>query len=192
MPSRAAALKICPPFTDDSAEEARERMPMDEAGFRAFYDCTARPLWAYLCRASGDPEGANDLLQETFCRLLSADLPVMDEEERRRYLFRIATNLLRDRWRSRKVEVPISDKLAGARKDFELHSDVRRAFQRLKLRERQLLWLAYVEGFNHDEIAQATSLRSNSIRLLLFRARQKLRNVLGVSRSKNAEMRADL
>jgi RNA polymerase sigma-70 factor (ECF subfamily) len=41
-----------------------------------------------------------------------------------------------------------------------------------------LLWLAYVEGANHKEIAKSTGLRAGSIRLLLFRARRKLADML--------------
>jgi RNA polymerase sigma-70 factor, ECF subfamily len=56
---------------------------------------------------------------------------------------------------------------------------VRQAFERMKPRERQLLWLAYVEGSNHDEIADCTGLRAGSVRLLLFRARHKLAKLIG-------------
>jgi len=58
---------------------------------------------------------------------------------------------------------------------------MRQAFQRLKPRERQLLWLAYVEGSSHKEIADCTGLRAGSIRLLLFRARRKLAELIGAS-----------
>ena len=36
---------------------------MDEDTFRAFYDRTSRPLWAYLARITGDRQAADDLLQ---------------------------------------------------------------------------------------------------------------------------------
>jgi len=48
----------------------------------------------------------------------------------------------------------------------------------LKPRERELLWLAYVEGMNHAEIAGATGLRVLSVRLLLFRARKRAAGLL--------------
>jgi RNA polymerase sigma factor (sigma-70 family) len=50
---------------------------------------------------------------------------------------------------------------------------IRSALQHLKPRERELLWLAYVEGMDHREIAAATGLQPLSIRILLHRARHK-------------------
>jgi DNA-directed RNA polymerase specialized sigma24 family protein len=59
---------------------------MDEAVFRAFYKETSRPLFAYLVRVSGERDLAEDLLQESYCRLLSAKLSPMDEAGERSYL----------------------------------------------------------------------------------------------------------
>ena len=47
-----------------------------------------------------------------------------------------------------------------------------------RARDRQLLWLAYAEGYSHQEIAQITGLASASVRILLFRARRKLARLL--------------
>ena len=49
---------------------------------------------------------------------------------------------------------------------------------RLKPRERDLLWLAYAQGSSHDEIAAALGLKTSSIKMLLFRARQRLAALL--------------
>jgi RNA polymerase sigma-70 factor, ECF subfamily len=48
----------------------------------------------------------------------------------------------------------------------------------MRPRDRQLLWLAYAEGYSHHEIAEVTGLASASIRLLLFRARRKMARLL--------------
>ena len=70
---------------------------MDEQTFHALYAATAKPLWAYIARVSGRPDVANDLLQETYCRFLTAKLGNVELAEAKPYLFRIATNLLNDR-----------------------------------------------------------------------------------------------
>ncbi|MBZ5681729.1 MAG: sigma-70 family RNA polymerase sigma factor [Acidobacteriia bacterium] len=135
-------------------------------------------------RVSGERELAEDLLQEAYCRLLTARLAAMDEDQSRSYLFRIATNLLHDWWR-RHREYPLRDDLPEAESSDphpDLKIEMRQAFQRLKGRERQLLWLAYVEGSSHKEIADCTGLKAGSVRLLLFRARRKLADLIHRSR----------
>ena len=71
-------------------------VPMDEEAFRAFYDRTSRPVWAYLSRITGDRQLADDLLQEAYYRFYRAGAAHVDEAHRRNSLFRIATNLAHD------------------------------------------------------------------------------------------------
>lgn len=155
-------------------------LAMDEENFRVLYERTARPLWAYLARVSGDPALADDLLQECYCRFLSLANPPQEEAHRKNYLFRIATNLLRDHWRAAQrhgqtaiesADLPSPDHEMA---NVPLRSDLGRALAKLKPRERQLLWLAYAEGASHREIAKTSGMKEASIRPLLFRARKKL------------------
>ncbi len=151
--------------------------------FAAFYERSARPLWAYLARVSGDPALADDLMQESFLRFLGASAPLDGELDSRRYLFRIASNLLRDHWRRPKTtpihELPeelfASTTTSG---QFESWSVLAPAMACMRPRDRQLLWLAHAENYTHREIAQITGLGVPSIRLLLFRARRKIAKLL--------------
>ena len=163
---------------------------MDEDAFRSFYDRTARPVWAYLSRTTGDNRLADDLLQETYYRFLRAGSSYTDEAHRRHYLFRIAVNLVRDHYRRPRVErVPADDERchvqdaqsqSGAEADRAAQRiDLSRAMARLKPRERDMLWLAYVQGSSHQEIAAALGLRAASVKSLLFRARRRLASLLG-------------
>ena len=56
----------------DDVARAERPLAMSEAAFQAFYEETARPLWAFICRVCGKPELADDLLQETYLRFLRA------------------------------------------------------------------------------------------------------------------------
>lgn len=162
---------------------------MDEDAFRALYDRTARALWAYLSRITGSADLADDLLQETYYRFLRAAAPHESDAHRRNSLFRIATNLARDgqrrRGRAHMVALPDDDRGTGGLAaqvdvagDAERRTDLGRAMARLKPREREMLWLAYGQGSSHRDIAGALGLKAASIRLLLFRARQKLAAML--------------
>ena len=70
------------------ASEADVAFRMDEDAFCAFYERTARPLWAYASRITGDPHFADDVLQESYYRFLRAGVPWESETHCRRYLFR--------------------------------------------------------------------------------------------------------
>ena len=173
---------------DALAGEPDVAFQMDEDTFRAFYDRTARPLWGYLARVTGDRQLAEDLLQDAYYRFLRADATYENEAHRRNALFRIATNLARDTHRRRRVrpqdlarehdvsQVPDRADVAGR---HQQRADLGRALQKLKPRERALLWLAYAEGSSHREIAAAVGVKLASVKLLLFRARKKMARVLG-------------
>jgi RNA polymerase sigma-70 factor (ECF subfamily) len=163
----------------------REQTAAGEEGFRQLYEATSRPLWGYLQHASGRPDVADDLLQETYCKFLLSKAPAMDEAQTRSYLFRIATNLLHNRARSRDDAALEEPAERGAQTDQDARLDVQAAMRHLKARERELLWLAYVEGMSHAEIAAATGLGVMSIRILLYRARQKASQLLRPERIKS-------
>jgi RNA polymerase sigma-70 factor (ECF subfamily) len=160
---------------------------MTEEAFRAFYERTARPLWAYLARTTGDPHAADDLLQESYYRLLRATTAFEDDAHRKNYLFRIATNLLRDRHRRPALEVALPDDdgeqpLSSDGPSPEARAqgrDFTRALGALKPRDRQLLWLAYAQGMSHAEISGTLGVRTGSVKQLLYRARTRLSTLMG-------------
>jgi RNA polymerase sigma-70 factor (ECF subfamily) len=179
-------------FTDverlQAADAADVPLAMDEDTFRAFYDRTAPSLWGYLARLSGDRHLADDLLQESYYRLLKARDAFESEAHRRNYLFRVATNLVHDSRRGMlerlfNRSVAVSDLAADEPSSAERRADVQRALARLKPRERALLWLAYAQGSSHSEIAGALGLKTGSIKVLLFRARRKMAALLEGGRS---------
>jgi RNA polymerase sigma-70 factor (ECF subfamily) len=157
--------------------------PMDSDAFAGFYERSARPLWAYLARVSGDPALADDLMQESFVHFLCSTWQSEGEVASRRYLFRIATNLMRDHWRRPRQasieEIPEEFFAAkGSSAQADSQAILGPALALMRPRDRQLLWLAHAEGYTHKEIAEVTGLASASVRLLLFRARRKIASLL--------------
>src|SRR5713226_4832047 len=111
---RAAQVELVAEISRSIDEAVEPCLIMDEDAFRRFYKRTARPLFSYLLQVSGHRHIADDLLQESYCRLLSAKLPAMDETQTKSYLFRIASNLLRDRWRRGEDVVTTEAKIGRA------------------------------------------------------------------------------
>jgi RNA polymerase sigma-70 factor (ECF subfamily) len=170
-------------------DEAERTFQMDEDAFRAFYDQTARPVWLYLARLTGDRRLADDLLQETYYRFLRARVAFDTDDHRRHYLFRIATNLVHDHRRrpgppganagtSSQLLADAPDAHGDAAERFAHRIDLSRALDRLKPRERSMLWLAYAQGWSHEEIASMLGLKTASLKSLLHRARRRLVTLL--------------
>ena len=149
---------------------------IDPADFQRWYDEVAADLYRYVQRLASSPAEADDLFQESFARFIGASFDSGDPAERRRYLFRIATNLARDRQRwSRRWTFGVLGERGGTSPDggYDRRLDVERVLGGLPPRSRALLWLAYAEGFSHQEIAEVVGVGATSVRVLLARARRK-------------------
>jgi RNA polymerase sigma-70 factor (ECF subfamily) len=161
--------------------ENEQARPMDQSQFRAFYEKTAPALRTYICRSCGSVDLADDILQDAFLRFLRVAPAAMEEPQMRSYLYRTAESLIADHWRRWKREQRWEvDSLfqKEAPPDRDMGDDMTRAFRQLKPDHRSLLWLAYVEGFDHREIAAARGVGEKSVKVLLFRARKALADIL--------------
>ena len=155
--------------------------------FERFYEATAASIRAYILRHCWDRGAADDLFQITYVKFLKSRMggtPLAPKA--RAYLYRIASNAIKDHGRKqnrlRRFESPVEDVPAAK---SESHADesiaLRSALRSLSKREQQLLWLLYAEGFSHKEVAGIMSVSSGSVRVLAFRARKKLAQRLASS-----------
>lgn len=157
---------------------------MDETRFRAFYQEMYPRIWSYVRRMVNDQSECEDAAQESFLRFLRSAPPKLSDADQRSYLYRIATNIVRDSWRARQTqtawlaeqsdEEPVSE-LEGA---ITASVDINRALDLLSPGQRSLVWLAYVEGYEHKEIAEIVGVKPASVRVLLMRARKRLAELL--------------
>jgi RNA polymerase sigma-70 factor (ECF subfamily) len=159
----------------------------DEDAFADFYRQTSAVLHGYVTKVTQDPSVADDVLQIAYLRLLRA--PPMDDAHRRAYLYRAATSVMVDRWRQMERERRHLQNLPSesVREDRDGSLDLKRLLERLNERERSLLWLAYAEGFDHREIAGILGVSEKSVKVMLFRVREKAKALFftAVGRKKN-------
>jgi RNA polymerase sigma-70 factor (ECF subfamily) len=161
---------------------------LSESAFGELHREAARPLWAYVYRVTGNAADADDIVQEAFCRVLVADVGHLAAEDLRRYLFRVASNLVADRWRRASRERSSLEQVARGtpattRPASVDDHELTQTFARLKPRDRQLLWLAYVEDQDHGQMAGALGVSRASVKVLLSRAKSRLRDLLKVARA---------
>jgi len=155
---------------------------IDEQAFHLLYRRTATSLRAYAARVLGNATHADDIVQEAYLRLVRSPLATDDPQQLRAFLFRVASRLIVDHWRRGRHERGQADESADARgapgPDIPLRLDMARVFDQLNPQQRQLMWLAYVEGADHREIAAALGLRERSVRVLLHRTRRQMAQLL--------------
>jgi RNA polymerase sigma-70 factor (ECF subfamily) len=161
----------------------------DYAAFAAVYADQQRALWAYLRRLGATPELATDLVQDCFLRWLELPRGSGDITQPKPWLYVTASRLYIDHRRRHGREVDWDG--SGAEPlAAELGNDATIApavWSALSARQRQLLWLAYAEGFEHEEIARIIGVASASVRALLSRARARLAELLAPEREKHHE-----
>lgn len=178
-----AAMTLPAPLLAAAQSRTGKPAPMEEARFELFYRRHAGSVWSYLFRMTGDAAVADDLLQKAFFRFLRANPVLASEEHMRRWIFRTATNLALDHFRETKRDRtrneagPRTESVTTEARDALRH-DMMKTFAELKPRERALLWLAHVEEADHEDIGEALGVKAKSVKVLLFRARKRLGELL--------------
>jgi len=153
-----------------------------------FYEKYSRSFWLYIFKICGDEQISDDVFQESLYKFLKTKIIFQNEKQMLAYLYKIAYRLIIDKARRIKVEKKAFDEEQRSYRneitkknpysEIYFSLDMEKTFKTLKPKERMLLWLAYVEGYSHEEIAEMTENRESSVKVQLFRAREKFANVL--------------
>lgn len=153
---------------------------LGEEEFAKFHAQVAPRLWGYLRSHLPSRADADDLTQEAFARVLASTFAPATAEDLVRYLYRTATNLLRDRGRRarRGAGVDLAESSSGEPAHPAGRIDLERSLRALRPKERQLLWLAHVEGLEHRAIGEIVGAGTASVRVMLFRARRRLAQIM--------------
>ena len=170
-----------------------------EAALDSLMDRHAPKLYHYLLRSLQDEGDASDLAQETFVRLYENRAKFDPDQKFSTWLYAIASNLVRDRyrWRSRHPQVsldadpdqtgasfkdnlqdpdPVPDAIAQTEERAET---VRKAVAALPDDLRQPLILSGYQDLPQAEIAAILKCTPKAVETRIYRARQQLRSLLG-------------
>ncbi len=162
------SLKLPPPF-----EEAVKSME--------------REIMRFLMRSTGDREDAMDLFQETWLRAYRAYPTLQSEDGLRPWVYRIASNLCRNRARDRMRRGRV---IANASADGGAQAErapnhlnggpegalhLKRAISRLPGKQGQALMMRKFAGLEYTEIGTALNCSAESARASVYQALKKLR-----------------
>jgi RNA polymerase sigma-70 factor, ECF subfamily len=175
----------------------------DAAAFETLVTERSGEIYGLLYRMTDNVEEAHDLTQETFLRAFQSIGHFRGESDLRTWIYRIAINQARNRWRwwrRRRREATVSidaPEIGGGHlglvatlksntiRDPEqdaLLSERERALKKalgsLKRVYREAVILRDIEGFAYEEIASALSISVGTVKSRLARGRQELRRKL--------------
>ena len=182
----SASAPAAPADAPPALERARATARADEAELAAIYEDRRAELYAFLVGMTRDAETAEDLLQDTFVRLVREAHAGRMPEEVRPWLYRTAANAAIDRGRRGAVFARILPRLLDrsepARPEpealrSERNAELNGALSRLAPDRRAALLLA-ARGFSGAEVAGLLGRTEGATRTLLFRARLELRGTL--------------
>jgi RNA polymerase sigma-70 factor (ECF subfamily) len=154
-----------------------------------FFDARHAVLIRFALRVSHDRDEAFDLVQEAFVRALNDIRRVpADDEPATAWMYRVITNLARDRYRRRRVR-EFAAALLGRRRQTADPADaivgtqsVRTALATLPPRQRAVIALCELEGLTTKETAAALAIRETTVRWHLKQAKERLVALLGDQR----------
>jgi RNA polymerase sigma-70 factor (ECF subfamily) len=159
--------------------------------FEAFAELYRRylcPVYRFVRSQIADESAAEDVTAQVFFKALSSASSFRGDGSYQAWLFRIAHNSI-STWRTRKSKSavvldeipetedptpsPASQAIVGEARDL-----VWRKVSELPSAQREVVALRYIQDFSIEEIAKITRRTRGAVRILLHRARSRLRKAL--------------
>jgi RNA polymerase sigma-70 factor (ECF subfamily) len=191
-------------FVPSAEEQFLERLKAGDAmAFNRLVEERNGDIYALLYRLTEDPEEARDLTQETFLQAFRHLASFRGDADLRTWLYRIAVNQARNRWRWWKrrrrdrtvsLDAPVSDDIdaplsAGLADDEGLDPErqalarerevaLHAALKSLSRPYREVIVLRDIEGLSYEEVATALDLNVGTVKSRLSRGRNELRRRL--------------
>jgi len=128
----------------------------------------------------GSEQDTQDAIQETFCKYLEKKPKFVDGEHEKAWLIRVATNICRDmiRFKIRHPKVSI-DEIENTLAAPE-QKEILKELLELPVRQKTVLYLHYVEGYQIKEIANILGITESAVKVRLLRGRKQMRDAVGM------------
>lgn len=156
----------------------RDALSGNEGAFGELFERYYEMIYAFAYKLCLNVHDAEDIAQDTFIRAGRA-LPSLRSGFFKAWLYRIASNLAQDTFRrqTRQKTEPLDPEM--------MQVEVKPAPEKIDYLEklpfplRQAVVLVYLEGMNHAEAARALGCAETTVSWRIFRAKSKLKQILG-------------
>lgn len=144
-------------------------------------DKYADNIYRFVLKHIKNTDAAKDIVQETFAKVW-VKRDGVDFAKARSYFFTAAHHTLIDVVRKEKY---MDDELAIDKhysqspiKNLDLQAQLEEALDQLTEIQRTVILLRDYEGYAYDEIGKITNLKESQVKVYIFRARKKLKEIL--------------
>jgi RNA polymerase sigma-70 factor, ECF subfamily len=164
----------------------------DDDAYREVLERYSDPLYSYLYGLTGDTQLSQDILGDTFLRMVEKiDSYTFYGAPFKAWLYRIAHNLAINALKRARFTVGVEDldrvakpvtdpaiRVAAQIEEEELRAALRAALPELTEEQQQVLMLRFVEGQSPSEVAQTLGKSENAVKQLQFRAVRSLERLM--------------
>lgn len=153
-------------------------------GVEEIYDRFDADLGAFVRSRVGDPDAAEDVLQDVYLKIHSRVGTVKDEEKIASWVFRVARNAVTDHYRAKRPEQKLGElpeapaDPEGEDLERELRRSVRGMLEGLPPEHREALYLTEYEGLTQKELAEKLGIGLSGAKSRVQRARTRLKAML--------------
>lgn len=173
-----------------STETPGERKYTVDSLYKAYVD----ELYSYAVGFGLDREAAMDAIHDVFCRICAREENYVSLQNPRFYLFRALRNQLIDYYKYEtkrgnsealertganelpyRVLVSIEDEMIAGEERREIEQRVQEILECLNPRQREIIYLRFVQGYSYEEISRILNIAVPSCRKSLSRAVLKLK-----------------
>lgn len=162
----------------------------DDASFSEIYNKVVDDLFAYGISLGFQRESCKDAIQDVFIKIYLSRKSLSHIHNITPYIFRSFKNRLIDIARKDKysdsinsfdnnftLEVTVLEDIIDNETAIILKEKVERLLKNITPNQREAVYLKYVTGLQHKEIADILNINEESARKLLYRAMNKLRKL---------------
>ena len=152
---------------------------MTRSEYNQQVDQVADKLYSYAMKLVSDGNEAQDLVQDSFMKLWIKRESI-EVGAVKPFLFRVLYNKMVDDYRKNKRKTntdQVPEKALNA-DDGSTKDLLDRAFKLLKEEQKNIILLRDWEGYSYDEIAEILGINLSQVKVYLFRARKKMKQIL--------------
>ncbi len=155
---------------------------MNQREFQQIVQMYTSKLYRFVYRSVKEEAWAEDIVQDSFIKLWE-NSPKIDQAKIKSWLFTTAYRQMLNELQKKgkwEVEMPLNYdmEISSESNNWELKEQLEKTMEYLPPIQKSILLLKDLEGYEYKEIGEILSVTESQVKVYLFRARQKMKELL--------------